>query len=462
MSEKGAGPSMPASLLDEPPLRALVRLAAPTTAVMSIAALQQVLYTYFISHLGSIAIASVALVFPIALILTTVVGGGIGSGVASAVARALGAGRPAEARKVAEHSFALTTAMSVVFTAGMLLFERPIFTAMGAKGEVLDTAIAVSQILFGGLAIAFFIGTCDSIMRGTGNVRTPALCSTLSLVMQIILTPVLMFGVGLGIRGAPMATILGQLIGSMPRLPHVFGRRAIIRARLWPAELHGATMSEILRVGVPASLGTLINYLGMMALTAVMARFGTAELAAYGLCSRFDFVLLTICYGSGVAVLTLVGFATGSGRAHLVSEYAGRAVALLVSVIAVPTVLFWIWPELWLGLFTDDPAIRDVGRHYFRTVGVAYPLMGVSMTLAFAFQGIGRALMPLLIGVIRTVVLIGGAVLLTAVFHTGITAVFVLITATAAVSSTLLAVAFLRLRPRAEVSAYSPESVPAR
>src|SRR6185295_15643193 len=146
MSAPQASSTSPASLLAEPPMRALLRLAAPTTAVMSIAAIQQVLYTYFVSHLGSVAIAAVSLLFPIALILTTVVGGGIGSGVSSAVARALGAGKHAEARHVAEHSFALTTGMSIVFTTVMLVYERPIFTAMGAKDEVLETAIAVSQI----------------------------------------------------------------------------------------------------------------------------------------------------------------------------------------------------------------------------------------------------------------------------------------------------------------------------
>src|SRR5262249_36896444 len=122
--EPRAGATSPASLLAEPPTRALLRLAAPTTAVMSIPALQHGLYTDFISHLGPVAIAGVALVFPIALILTTVVGGGIGSGVSSAVARALGAGKPAEARLVAEHSFALTMGMAIIFTGGMMFFER--------------------------------------------------------------------------------------------------------------------------------------------------------------------------------------------------------------------------------------------------------------------------------------------------------------------------------------------------
>jgi putative MATE family efflux protein len=361
------------------------------------------------------------------------------------VARALGAGRPAEAQHVAEHAFALTAVMAVVLTASMLALERPIFRAMGASGEVLETALDVARILFGGLIVGFFVGTCDSVLRGAGNVRIPAMCATLSLVAQIALTPILMFALGWGIRGAPAATIAGQLIGAVPRLPHLFGRGAAVRARLWPGVVRAAPLAAILRVGVPASLGTLINYLGMIALTGVMARFGTAELAAYGLCSRFDFVLLTICYGTGIAVLTLVGFASGAGRPQLVRAYARRAVLLLATVIAVPTVLLWCWPQLWLGLFTDDAAILATGQRYFRIIGLTYPLMGISMTLAFAFQGIGRALMPLVIGALRVTVIVAGAVWLTAGLAAGFTSVFVLVSAASFAATALLGAAFLRL-----------------
>jgi len=452
----------PAALLAEPPLRALLRLAAPTTAVMSVAALQQVLSTYFVSHLGSVAIAAVSLVLPITLILTTMVGGGIGSGISSAVARALGAGRVHEARQIAEHGFALTLGLAVLFTGGALLFERPLFSAMGGSGEVLEVALSVAQIVFAGLGVGFFVGTCDSILRGSGNVRLPAICSTLSLLSQMALTPVLMFGLGWGIRGAPAAVIFGQLIGVVPRLPHLFGARAAVRSRLWPRALHGASLAAILSVGVPASLGTLINYFGVIALTAVMARYGTAELAAYGLGSRFDFVLMTICYGTGVAVLTLVGMATGAGRPQLARAYARRAAATLVTVIALPTALLFLWPWLWLGLFTDDPAILAAGSRYFRIVGLTYPLTGISISVAFAFQGLGRALMPMLVSLLRMTVVVSGAILLAGYFGAGIGAVFTLVTATTAVSSTLLLTAFLRYRPSAVAARQGPESAPTR
>ncbi len=442
MSRPPRGTSSPAALLADPPFRALLRLAAPTTGVMGVAALSNVLHTYFVSRLGPEAIAAVALVFPVSLILTTLVGGGIGSGVSSAVARALGSGKLREATDIAEHSFALTGALagicSVAFTAG----APAIFRLMGASGGVLAAAVAFSRIVFAGLLVTFFVATCDSILRGEGNVRVPALWSSLSLVLQIVLTPLFMFTLGLGIRGAPAAMIVGQAIGAGPRVRHIFGGRAALHPRLSPRVIRLAPLAEILRVGVPASLGTLLNYLGMMVLTGIMTRFGTAELAAYGLGCRFDFLLLTICYGTGVAVLTLVGFAAGAARLDLVERYARAAVTLMLAAVSVPAILLWLAPHLWFGLFTSDPAIGAVGRIYFRAIALSYPFLGVSMMLAFAFQGLGRATLPLAVMALRIAAVVVAAVVVSSRLGYGPGAVFAIITTAQVLSAVLLSAAF--------------------
>jgi Na+-driven multidrug efflux pump len=189
----------PISLLEQSPLRTIVALAAPTTAVMLIAAISNVLHTYFVSRLGDDSIAAVSLVFPIALIMMTVVSGGLGAGVASGIARALGAGRPADALSVAEHAFLITLIVAVAGTVGSELGLSLLFRAMGGRGAVLEQATQFGRVLFGGLLIPLVVGTFDSILRGTGNVRIPALCAALSLALQIVLTPLLMFGLGLGL-----------------------------------------------------------------------------------------------------------------------------------------------------------------------------------------------------------------------------------------------------------------------
>src|SRR5690606_3268784 len=160
-------------------------------------------------------------------------------------------------------------------------------------------------------------------------------------------------------------------------------------------------------IGIPASLSTTINYVGVMVLTGVVARLGTPDLAAYGLGTRLDFVLLSFAFGVSAAVLTLVGLATGARRPERIAAYVCSACALISVLMLVASAVLWWRPSLWMGIFTDDPGIHAVGALYFRIVGPSYPFVGLSMVLAFAFQGLGRATPPLVVMAVRVPIVLG-------------------------------------------------------
>lgn len=437
-------PHSAATLLDRNTLGAIVQLALPTTGVMLIATLSNVLHTYFVSRLGAEAIAAVSLVLPITLVVITLMGGGLGTGVSSAIARALGAGRTAEAQEIAEHAFVLTTVFALVLTAGFQVALRPLFRIMGGQGNVLEMAVTFARVFFGGLLIQFAVSTLDSILRGEGNVRVSSWCSTLSLVLQIALTPLFMFTAGLGLVGAPLATLAGQFIGLIPRAWYVLGGKGTIRPRLAPKEFSHSHLGEILRVGVPASLGTIVNYSGLMVLTGVVAHFGTAHLAAYGLGTRLDFLLFTLGYGVASAALTLVGMASGAGRPDLIRRYANQAVVLVACVVIVPASVVVLWPQAWLALFTDDPDVLSVGASYLRIIGPSYLFMTAAMVFASAFQGLGIAATPMVLLLVRVVSVLSACLWITRGAGLGAEAVFAVVSLANVVFTLLLAFLFHR------------------
>ncbi len=436
----------PEHLLVMSPLRAIFRLATPTTLVMLIAATSNVLYTYYVSRIGADAIAAVSLVFPIALLAITAMGGGIGAGAASAVARALGAGRRHEAAAVAEHALVLSAVLGIVFGLVILVGAPTLFRLMGGQGAVLQSAVMFARVLFGGAVITFVGAMFDSIMRGEGNVRVPAIWSSASLLLQIVLTPLFMFVAGLGLLGAPLAMLASQLLATIPRARYVLGGGGVVHPAPIPRRFVLASLSEILRVGIPASLSTMINYVGMMVLTGVLARFGEAHLAAYGLCTRLDFLLLSFAYGFGAAVLTLVGLVTGAGRADRALVYITRAGAIIVGLLTIPGVVLWWRPALWLGIFTHETGIQAVGAQYFRTIGPSYPFMGVAMVTAFAFQGLGRATAPLIWMIVRVAGVVAVALVCTQWLGLGDQAVFVTVAAGNVISAGVMATLFLRIQ----------------
>src|SRR6185295_2966545 len=213
----GTAGSEPERLLAMAPLAAVLRLAAPTTLVMAVSAVSNVVYTYFVSRLGADAIAAVSLVFPVSLLAITAMAGGIGAGASSAVARALGAGHPRRAAVIAEHGVLLALVLGVLFALGIFVGAASLFTLMGGRGVVLASATLFARVLFGGAAITFVGAMFDSIMRGEGNVRIPALWSSTSLLFQIVLTPLFMFVAGWGLVGAALAALTSQLLATIPR-----------------------------------------------------------------------------------------------------------------------------------------------------------------------------------------------------------------------------------------------------
>src|SRR6185369_8964591 len=149
------------------------------------------------------------------------------------------------------------------------------------------------------VCITFFSMMLDSVMRAEGNVRVPATWATTSLVLQMGVTPLLMFHFGWGLVGGALAMLTCQALAILPRLAWVFGGRGIVHPVLRFGHRGLAPMREIVRVGIPAALSTSINNVGLMVLTAVVARLGKADLVAYGLGTRLDFVLMSFGYGVG-------------------------------------------------------------------------------------------------------------------------------------------------------------------
>jgi Na+-driven multidrug efflux pump len=239
--------------------------------------------------------------------------------------------------------------------------------------------------------------------------------------------------------------LTSQLLATIPRARYVLGGRGVVRPTLRVVAFTLTPLTEILRVGIPASLSTLTANIGMMVLTGVLARLGEAHLAAYGLGTRLDFLLMSFAYGFGAAVLTLVGLATGARRPERVRAYVTRAGAVMVTLLAVPGLLLCWRPMLWLGLFTHDPGIAAVGTQYFRIIGPSYPFVGISMVVAFALQGLGRATAPLVWMVIRVAGVLGVALVCTQWLGMADRAVFTTIAVANVLSAAVMLVLFLRI-----------------
>jgi Na+-driven multidrug efflux pump len=166
--------NFPPGVLSGPITPTMLRLALPTIVVLVVQTLVGVAETYFVSFLGTDALAGVALAFPVVMLMQMMSNGGIGGGVSSAVARALGANRHADADALVWHAIVLACVFGIAFMAAAILGGPILYRAMGGAGSTLTAAVTYSGVVFSGAIPIWVTALLSSALRGAGNVKVPA------------------------------------------------------------------------------------------------------------------------------------------------------------------------------------------------------------------------------------------------------------------------------------------------
>jgi putative MATE family efflux protein len=384
------------SITDGPILATLFRLSWPTLTVMMAQVAVSVAEAYYVGFLGTDALAGAALVFPVFMLMMMMSSGGLGSGVASAVARAIGAGRRADADALVIHAIALAVIAGALFTVGTIRGGPALYHALGGRGGALDAALLYSTNLFAGSVGVWIVNLLAAALRGSGNVKVPAAVIMVGALVMIPASPALIFGFGpiprMGMAGAGLAFALYYGCASLVLLYYMASGRAGIRLRL--ARLEGRLFADILKVGLPTALSTLQINLTVILVTGAIGLFGTAALAAYGIASRLDYILIPILFGLSSAVLTMVGVNVGAGNHVRARRIAWLSSLVGVAITEVIGLVVAIAPALWLHLFTHDARVLAPAATYLHIVAPAYGLLGFSFVVSFAAQGAGHVLWP--------------------------------------------------------------------
>lgn len=437
-----------AALLDGPITPALLRLAGPTILVLVVQTCVSVAETYFVSRLGTNALAGVSLVFPVLALMTMMSNGGIGGGVASAMARALGSGRRQDADALALHAVVLAILFGLAFSVIVLGGGGALYHALGGSGDAVVAAQRYSSFVFGGAVLNWVVNLLASSLRGAGEVRFPALVSFAGALIVVPLSPALIFGFGplpeLGIAGAGAAVVTYYALATATLA--IYMRNARSPVRLAWAPLQWRLFKDILRVGGLSAIGTVQANLTVAVLTAFVGAFGTSALAGYGMASRLDYVQIPLLFGLGTAAVTMVGTNIGAGKVERARRIAWTAALLAAAVTEAIGLLAALFPQAWVGIFSADPAVLAVGANYLRTVGPFYGLVGLGLLLYFASQGAGSVVWPVLAGSARLIIAALGGWLAVEFFGARLSALFGVVAASAIAFGGLIALAVL-LRP---------------
>ena len=399
-------------LLEAPVAPTLLRLAAPNVLVMVLQAVVTTLDAVFVGWLGTDALAGVSLVYPLVMLMQTMSAGGMGGGVASAVARALGGGRRSEAQALAVHAVLIAVGMAALFTTGLLLGGPAVYRAMGGRGPALEAALTYSRVMFGGAIVFWLLNTLSSIVRGTGTMVLPAAVTAASALVYLALAPALVLGWGpfprLGVAGTATANLVSFGLSSLVLAAYLASPWSAARLTFRGLAMRRAHFWEILRVGAPGSLNTVLTNLTIVLMTGLVGPFGTLALAGYGMGARLEYLQIPLVFGMGSALVAMVGTNVGAGQIARAERIAWTGAGIAAGITASIGLLAAALPLRWLGLFTADPQAQAAGVTYLLIVGPFYGFFGLGLALYFASQGAGRLGWPLAAGFLRLAVAAGG------------------------------------------------------
>lgn len=397
-------------LLTAPIIPTLLIMAWPNVLVMLAQTSTGLIETWWVSRLGVDALAAMALVFPPVMLMQMISGGAMGGGISAAIARALGGGRKADADALVLHALLINVGLGVAFSAIMLIWGRPIYVALGGKGQELELALVYSNIVFSGNALLWLMNALASVIRGGGNMLTPALVTVAGVVLLVPLSPLLIFGLGpipgFGIAGAGMALVAFYFGGAAVLGWYVLTGRSLARFIL--ARLRWPMFADILKVGAVGSISSLQTNVTIATATAmVAASAGVNAVAGFGTAARLEYLLVPVVFGLGSPLVALVGTNIGAGNRDRAMRIAMTGAALAFAFTEAIGVVAAIWPGAWLGLFSVQPAMIEAGTAYLHWAGPAFGFFGMGLALYFASQGAGKLLWPLLGGTLRVALALG-------------------------------------------------------
>lgn len=374
--------------------QALVRLALPIFASQILRLAFQWVDALWVRGLGVDATAAITTsVFVMWAVLSLY--DVFGFGISAYVSQLIGAGQRRRAGVAAWKGLRASAAMGLVGSAAGLLFPREIFSLMASDPGVIEAGASYLRVVLLGTPLIMMSLSCESVLRASGDTRTPFLVDLGAVALNAVLAPLFIYGPGpfprLGVAGAALATVAAQLV--------MFACYATLALRRHPslplarrADGPPVRVLGMAKVGLPAAaIGVLFSVV-YMAFTRSASGWGPAAVAVVGIVNRVEAIQFVFSAAIGFAAATIVGQSLGAGRPERAVEAIRTGQRWASGFALVLMALYLLWPRAFLAMFTQDPQVFALGVPYLRIVALTLVATALEIVTAEAVMGSGHTL----------------------------------------------------------------------
>jgi len=404
----------------EPIIKLLFRLSAPAIVGMIIQAMYNIVDSIYVGRLSTDALSALSISFPVQMVLIAV-GVGTGVGTSSLISRLLGQGDNCRANNVAEHVFFIAIIYGIIGGLVGVFFAEDIIKIFTDDPVLIDLGYQYINIILTGSMAVFIPATFNYILRGEGNTFLPMMTMIIGAVLNMIIDPFLIFGLGpfpqLGVAGAAYATIFSRAVGGVFIIFVLFSDKNELTLKLEDFKFDFQIIKEIYNVGIPAMANRLLFSIAVVFINLILGAFSSTAIAVMGLIFRMQSFFLMMVFGLTQGYLPIVGYNFGHNNPERMKKtiLIGNAAALSFGVIGFA--VFQLFPEVIIKLFNSDPKLLNIGVSALRRVSLSYFFMVLNIIGVATFQAVGKGMPSFAITFLRQAVfLVPGMYILGEIF----------------------------------------------
>ena len=423
--------------------KAFLTLALPVVMSKIISMIYNMVDIYFIGRTGNAnLVAGVSICAPVFLLMVSL-GDLFGLGGSSVMSRLFGQKKDEDGRRVSSFTFYSAIATGVLITVIMLIFQTPILHMLGAEGEVLS--YAAEYYIWIALGAPFIILTLipTNQLRTEGLANIAMIGSIVGSVVNIVLDPVFIFGLGMGAGGAAIATVLGNIVTDIIFVVCIRKKSQKLTVDIKMAKVDLAIVGAVFAIGLPSSLNNLMNSFGTALLNRGLASYGADKVAAMGIASKVNMMVAMIMIAFAFGAQALIGYNYGAGNRARLREILKFDLLVQMLIAIAGGALLMIFAPSMIRLFMNDAVIVEAGTLILRRMLLGLPFTGIFLVCSTLFMSAGKSLPTLIMSLSRQGIVFAAAlfILSRTLGYTGV------ITAqpVADMLSALLAVALLKV-----------------
>lgn len=394
---------------ERPILPLLLSMALPMVLSMMVNALYNIIDSFFVAQISENAITALSLIFPVQNLINAVAIG-FGVGLNAIISINLGAQNEKRANLAAAQGCFLSAVHGIFFMIVCILVMPAFLGAFTSDDAVITSGMHYCKIAFSFTPIIMFGLTFEKIFQAVGNMKVSMFSMLCGCITNILLDPILIFGLGpfprLGIEGAALATGIGQTVTLVIYLIFYFLRP--IRVKIHRRDLLPvfSMIRQLYTVGIPATLNMALPSVLISTLNAILAPYSPIYILILGVYYKLQTFLYLPANGFVQGMRPIIGFNYGAGESERVRRIYRLVLFMTGSIMMFGTIVCMIIPDTLIALFTSNPETIAAGKTALRIISLGFVVSSISVTSSGALEGIGKGVPSLVISLCRYIVVI--------------------------------------------------------